>query len=73
MPRIIDKVSLDRLLDKELKITLLCPYCRSTRITLAPEHSTETHESIDCPKCGAHIMLDSLSVVVIKDGSAARS
>lgn len=71
MPRILDKVNLDRLGDKELRVTLLCPYCKSTRITLDPSRSTQGMQGIDCPKCGAHVMLDSLSLVVIKDAVAA--
>lgn len=67
MARILDKVSLDRLRDKELRVTLLCPYCTSTRITFAAGHSTGPWEGIDCPKCGAHIFLDSMSLVVMKD------
>lgn len=67
MARILDKVSLDRLKDKELKVTLLCPYCKSIRVSLAATQSTDALEPIDCPKCGAHIMLDSMSLVVIKD------
>jgi len=71
MARILDKVSLDRLGDKELKISLLCPYCKSTRISLDSTRSTKDWHGIDCPKCGAHIMLDSMSLVVIKDAVAA--
>jgi hypothetical protein len=68
--RFLDKVSLDRLGDKDLKVTLLCPHCRSTRITLAAEHSTGTFKPIGCPKCGAEVMLDSLSLVVMKEAPA---
>jgi len=67
LARLLDKVSLDRLKDKDLKVTLLCPYCKSTRLSLAPTQSTVALGGIDCPKCGAHIMLDSLSLVVMKD------
>ncbi|OGS60403.1 MAG: hypothetical protein A3K59_10740 [Euryarchaeota archaeon RBG_19FT_COMBO_69_17] len=67
MGRILDKVSLDRLGDKELRVSLLCPYCKSTRITLAGDPTTSGWDGIDCPKCGAHILLDSMSLVVIKD------
>lgn len=69
MPRVLDKVSLDRLGDKELKVSLLCPYCKSTRITLCATQSVKEWEGINCPKCGAHILLDSMSLVVIKEGA----
>lgn len=71
MGRILDKVSLDRLGDKELRVSLLCPYCKSTRITLSADHKASGWDGIDCPKCGAHILLDSMSLVVIKDAVPA--
>jgi hypothetical protein len=71
LPRFLDKVSLDRLGDKDLRVNLLCPYCKSTRITLAAQHSTGTLDPIVCPKCGAQVMLDSLSLVVMKDAAAS--
>ncbi len=73
MGRIVDKVSLDRLRDRELTVSFLCPYCRSTRITLAATQSTDDWNGIDCPKCRAHILLDSLSLVVIKESLAPPS
>lgn len=74
MARIVDKVSLDRLRDRELRVSFLCPYCRSARITLAASQTTDDWNGIDCPKCQAHILLDSVSLVVIKEGgSRARS
>ena len=71
MPRILDKIGLDRLADKELKISLLCPYCKSTRIGLDATRSTKDWRGIDCPKCAAHVMLDSMSLVVVKEAVAA--
>ncbi|OGS48383.1 MAG: hypothetical protein A3K68_00490 [Euryarchaeota archaeon RBG_16_68_13] len=71
LSRILDKIGLDRLRDKGLRITLLCPYCKSTRLSLDGSKTTEGMEGIDCPKCGAHVMLDSMSIVVIKEAAAA--
>lgn len=71
MRRILEKMSLDRLQDKELRVSLLCPYCRSTRISFAGGESTGPWEGVDCPKCGAHILLDSMSLVVLKDAPGA--
>lgn len=68
MRRIVDKVSLDRLRGRDLRVSFLCPYCGSTRITLAATQTTDDWNGIDCPKCQAHILLDSVSLVVIKDG-----
>ena len=64
---IVDKVSLDRLRDRELHMSFLCPYCKAARIVLDVAHSTGSLNGVDCPKCGAHILLDSVSIVVIKD------
>lgn len=65
--RIVDKVSLDRLRDREFQISFLCPYCKTARIVLDAAHSTGSLNGIDCPKCGVHILLDSVSIVVIRD------
>ena len=67
MQSIVDKVTLDRLKDRDLRISFLCPYCKSTRISLDASRELNQWNGIDCPKCGAHILLDSVSVVVIKD------
>lgn len=64
----MDKVTLDRLKDRDLQVSFLCPYCKSTRISLDARQSTDSWNGIDCPKCGAHLLLDSVSVVMIKDG-----
>ncbi len=73
MQPIVDKVSLDRLKDRDLQVSFLCPYCKSARIALDSSRSLDSWNGIDCPKCAAHILLDSLSVVVIKDGVAPRA
>jgi len=64
---IVDKVTLDRLKDRELQVSFLCPYCKSSRISLDSSRSADSWNGIDCPKCGAHLLLDSISVVVIKE------
>lgn len=71
MQPLVDKVTLDRLKDRDLQVTLLCPYCKSIRISLDATRATDTWNGMDCPKCGAHILLDSISLVVIKDAVAS--
>ena len=71
MQPIVDKVTLDRLKDRDLHMSFLCPYCKSTRITLDATRSFDSWNGVDCPKCRAHILLDSVSVVVIKEAVAA--
>ncbi len=73
MQPIVDKVTLDRLKDRELHVSFLCPYCKSTRIALDSSQSADTWNGIDCPKCGAHLLLDSVSIVMIKDAVASRA
>lgn len=68
---IVDKVTLDRLKDRDLHMSFLCPYCKSTRIALDSTRSFDSWNGVDCPKCGAHILLDSVSVVVIKEAVVA--
>ncbi len=65
--RVVDKISLDRLMDRDLQVSFLCPYCKSTRITLTASQTMDSWNGIDCPKCEAHILLDSVSLVVIKE------
>lgn len=72
MQPIVDKVSLDRLKDRQLQISFLCPYCKSARISLDSSQSLDSWNGVDCPKCSAHLLLDSLSVVMIKDAIVAR-
>ena len=67
MQPIVDKVTLDRLKDRDLQVSFLCPYCKSTRISLDSSRSADSWNGVDCPKCGAHLLLDSVSVVVIKE------
>lgn len=65
MQRVLDKIPLERLRDKKLRVSLLCPRCVSSRISLGFANSSDTWRSVACPKCGADIMLDSLSLVVL--------
>ena len=64
----MDKVSLERLKDHELRVSFLCPYCKSARITLEGSQTTDDWNGIECPKCHARNLLDSISLVVIKEG-----
>ncbi len=73
MQPLVDKVTLDRLKDRDLHVSLLCPYCKSIRIALDASRASDAWNGVDCPKCGAHILLDSLSIVVIKDAVPAGS
>jgi len=63
--RIIDKVPLERLRDKQLRVSLLCPRCESAPMSLGFENSMNTWRTIACPKCGVEVMLDSMSLVLL--------
>ena len=73
MQPIVDKVNLDRLKDRDLHVSFLCPYCKSTRIALDSSRSADAWSGIDCPKFGAHPLPDRVSIVMIKDGVATRA
>lgn len=73
MQPIVDKVTLDRLKDRELHVSFLCPYCKSARISLDSTQSLDSWNGVDCPKCSAHLLLDSVSVVMIKDAPIPRA
>ncbi len=69
----IDKFSLERMKDKGIKISFQCPYCKSTRIEMNHPEDIDFWNGINCIKCKALVVLDSLSVLVIREGSLQRS
>lgn len=71
MRRLIDKVTLDRLKDKVIHLSFDCPYCKSSRIEMRDSQAQDFWEGVRCGKCRALVILDSLSVVVIKDAARA--
>ena len=63
----MNKVSLERLKDRELRVSFLCPYCNSARITREGSQTTDDWNGIECPKSHAQNLLDSISLVVIQE------
>ena len=66
MGTVIDKYSLDRLQKKGLEITFKCPYCRSARLFMKQRDELDYWNGVVCPKCGSQVVLDSLSLVVMR-------
>lgn len=64
----IDKYPLERMQDKGVKLSFECPQCRGIRIEMSNEEDIDFFKGVKCPKCKALILLDSLSVTVVKEG-----
>lgn len=64
----IDKYGLDRMLRKDVAISFRCPHCEGVRLEMNRPEQLDPLEGIQCFKCKAVIVLDSLSVAVIQEG-----
>ncbi|MFQ5883472.1 MAG: hypothetical protein ACE5IO_00055 [Thermoplasmata archaeon] len=68
----IDKFPLERMRDKEVELSFDCPQCRGTRIQMSDSDDMSFWKGVRCPKCKTLILLDSLSVTVVKEDGASR-
>ena len=64
---LIDKYPLDRLRGKGLALSVNCPYCQGTRIEIKNEKDLDPFGGVRCFKCKALIVLDALSLTVIRE------
>ncbi|HEV8595312.1 MAG TPA: hypothetical protein VGR51_07265 [Thermoplasmata archaeon] len=64
---LIDKYPLDRMRGRGMRISFDCPYCQGARIELKDVADLAPMEGVRCFKCKALILLDSLSVTVIRE------
>ena len=64
---IIDKYDLDRLGKADVKLAFNCPCCKKSRLIMSGENDTDFWEGIECSKCGAKIVLDCLSLAIIRE------
>lgn len=67
----IDKYTLDRLRDRDLRLTVDCPHCRGTRIEIGDLVNAQPLHGVTCVKCKAVVMLDGLSLTVIRERARA--
>ena len=65
---LIDKYTLDRLKGRGIRISFDCPYCQGARLELK-EPDVAAMEGIRCFKCKALILLDGLSLTVVREAS----
>lgn len=68
----IDKYPLERMRDKEVKLSFHCPLCRGTRIQMSDSEDMSFWKGVKCPKCKSLILLDSLSVTIVKEDGRSR-
>jgi len=67
----IDKYTLDRLRDRGIRISFNCPYCQGARLELKNPEDLDPMQGVTCFKCKALVLLDSLSLTVIRQGARA--
>ena len=70
MGTVIDKYGLDRLQKRGLEIAFKCPYCRSTRLFMKQRDELDYWSGVTCPKCGSKVILDTLTLVVMRENGA---
>ncbi len=66
--KLIDKYPIERMRDKEIKLSFQCPYCKSYRIEMIHQDDVNFWKGVKCMKCKALVVLDNLSVLVIREG-----
>ncbi len=64
---LIDKYTLDRMKGREMRVSFDCPYCQGARIELKDAADLGPMGGVRCFKCKALILLDSLSLTVIRE------
>jgi predicted Zn-ribbon and HTH transcriptional regulator len=69
----IDKYPLDRMRDKDIKLSFDCPYCLGHRIEMNGEQELDYWTGVRCPKCKTLVVLDSLSVVTVREALKSAS
>jgi len=67
----IDKYTLDRLRGRDVRLTVDCPQCRGTRMELGDLVNAAPLQGVTCLKCKALVVLDGLSLTVIRENAGA--
>ena len=66
--KLIDKYPIERMKDKGVKLSFQCPYCKSWRIEMNRPEDMGFLNGVRCAKCKTLVLLDSFSVVVVREG-----
>jgi DNA-directed RNA polymerase subunit RPC12/RpoP len=66
--KVIDKYPIERMRDKAVRLSFQCPYCKSWRIEMNRPEDMSFFKGVQCPKCKTLVLLDSFSVVVVREG-----
>ena len=65
--RLVEKYPIERMKDKGLKLSFQCPYCKSSRIEMSRPEDMNFWRGVKCAKCKTLVVLDSLSVLAIRE------
>jgi len=65
--KLIDKYPIERMRDKAVRLSFSCPYCKSSRIEMNRPEDMSFFKGVQCAKCKTLVLLDSLSVVVVRE------
>ena len=64
---LIDKYTLDRMRGRGVRISFNCPYCQGMRLEMNDPQDLDPMEGVQCVKCKALVVLDGLSLTVIRE------
>lgn len=68
----IEKVPLERMQKKAVRLSFNCPQCKGARIRMDDSEDTSFWKGVTCPKCKTLILLDNLSVAMVKEDGGSR-
>ena len=66
---LIDKYTLDRMRGRGVRLSFDCPYCQGARLELKDLQGLGPLEGVRCFKCKALVVLDGLSLTVIREAA----
>jgi hypothetical protein len=66
--KLIDKYPIERMKDKAVRLSFQCAYCKSWRIEMNRPEDMSFFTGVQCAKCKTLVLLDSFSVVVVREG-----
>ncbi|HYS72344.1 MAG TPA: hypothetical protein VEM95_07965 [Thermoplasmata archaeon] len=66
---LIDKYTLDRMRGRDVRLSFDCPYCQGARLELKDLQGLDPLEGVRCFKCKALVVLDGLSLTVIREAA----